>query len=222
MLCRKLNVIRARLGAMSKVLIVKSLLHLIILLSLVGCQPGTSAQSGSAVPMKQSSVEIPSSMDIDERRTAAYALGNSNDTDAVPKSLAALDDPDLYVRIYAIQSLRDLKDDRAVQRLCRLLEEQASEPLIVSNVTIALGSIRSPKAIPTLAAALNSDEPFTRYEAAFALGQIGDPSAIPALEKLLSDKTKPERFNAIGLLEESTVYTVGEQAQRAIGMIRSQ
>lgn len=201
--------------------IVKTFLCLIVLLSCVGCRRGTSSQTGSEVSVNKPMAESPLSTDAEKRRTAAYELGGSTDPDAVSKLLDALDDPDLYVRVYAIQSLRDLKDSQAVPRLCRLLEEQASEPLIVSNVTKALGSIGSPKAIPTLVAALESDDAFTRYDAAYALGEIGDPSAIPVLEKLLSDKTKPESHDDNGLLQNSTLYTVGEQAQRAIDMIHS-
>lgn len=192
----------------------KILVFLLALLSCVGCQPGTPAQSGSVVPAKKSMAERLSSTDVAERRTAVIELGESNDPDAVPKLLVALDDPDGPVRSYAVKSLRDRKDGRAVQRLCRLLEEALpSNSPIASEVIAALGSIGSPNAIPTLTAALESDVVFTRYDAAYALGQIGDPSAIPALEKLVSDTERPH--------SKDKLSTVGEQAQRAIDMIRS-
>lgn len=158
--------------------------------------------------------------DAEKRRTAAYELGQNGSSLAVPHLIAALDDADLQVRIYAIQSLRDLRDPLAVQPLCELLEKQSAEPLIVSNIMRALGAIRSNQALPTLLEALRSDDPFTRYDAAFALGEIGDPSAIPALEKLSTDTTMPERAAGQGGAQ-STVYSVGEQAQRAIELLRT-
>ena len=205
------------------------------LLSCIGCHRASEPKTESVVHPKiesNASTEQPvanpqleklvtqlASSDVEERRAAAYALGQSGGKDAVPHLINALSDPDLYVRTYAIQSLRDLRDPRAVNRLCELLTEQAAEPQIVSNVMRALGSIKSPLALPTLLAALESDDPFTRYDVAFTLGEIGDPAAIPALEKLRSDETKPERRDC-GVTVQSTIYTVGEQAQRAIEMLR--
>lgn len=155
------------------------------------------------------------SADVEERRTAAYEMGQKVGRDGVPHLITALDDADLQVRVYALQSLRDLRDERAVGRLCELLNKSSTEPLIVSNVMRALGAIRSSQALPALFQSLESSEPFTRYDAAQALGDIGDPAAIPALTKLLSDQTMPERRGPTGGLE-STVYSIAEQAQRAI------
>jgi HEAT repeat protein len=159
------------------------------------------------------------SSDVEQRRDAAYLMGGKGGPDAVPHLIKALSDTDLYVRTYAIQSLRDRREPRAVKRLCELLTEQARDPQIVSNVMRALGSIKSSEAVPALVAALDSKEAFTRYDAAFALGEIGDPAAIPALEKLSSDQTKPETTSSSGA-PQSTIYSVGEQAQRSINILR--
>ena len=212
----------------------KPTIRILVLMLCVGCRRESHPQVATEVPPTIESKTAPTqltpdpqleklvtqlaSADVEERRNAAYAMGQSGGLEAVPHLIKALDDPDLYVRTYGIQSLRDRRDARAVTRLCELLTEQASEPQIVSNVMRALGAIRSPLAVPRLIAALESDDAFTRYDAAFVLGEIGDPTAIPALEKLLSDKTKPERKD--GLTMQSTIYSVGEQAQRSLDALQ--
>jgi len=61
------------------------------------------------------------SEDVAARRTAAYELGQSRDPDAAVRLLAVLNDPDTYVRTYAIQSLKTLKAKGAVAPCCELL-----------------------------------------------------------------------------------------------------
>ena len=52
------------------------------------------------------------------------------------------------------------------------------------NVVVALGNLRSPKAVPALTQAIMTDhEPIVRAHAAWALGSIGNPEARIALEK---------------------------------------
>lgn len=153
---------------------------------------------------------------VQQREVAAIELGQLQSSDALPYLIAALRDSDLYVRVAAIQGLSDLKNAAAVPTLCELVLSQLHEPLIVSNVCIALSEIRSSAATATLMELLSGDEPFTRYEAAYALGEIGDQAAVPALTKLLTDTTMPERE------DQDTLYSVGEQAQRALDLIASQ
>ena len=83
---------------------------------------------------------------------------------------------------------------------------------------MALGEIGSAEALPTLVKLLSDSKPFTRYDAALALGEIGDASAVPALTKLFDDDTMPEREDEDGDFVD-TLYSVGEQAKRAVAMI---
>lgn len=161
------------------------------------------------------------SQDPEERQLAAFELGQTENPDAVPHLIAALDDPDLQVRIYAIQGLRDIPASSSIQPLCNTLESSLNEPLIVSNVCRALGEIKDPASLPTLTRLLKNPEPFTRYDSAYALGEIGDPAAIPALEEIYGDETMPEREDEDGDFVD-TVYSVGQQAKRAVDMIKSQ
>lgn len=157
---------------------------------------------------------------LEERRNAAYGLGKHNDTSVVPRLITLLSDSDLYVRVYAIQSLRDLKDDRATVPLCELLDAPNQEELIPSNVTRALAAIGDASAVPTLIKALDSPNPFTRSDAAYALGEIGDPSAIPRLQQLEDDDTVPTRYHDDGGV--SGAPAVNASAMKAIAKIRGE
>ena len=155
----------------------------------------------------------------DVRRDAAYELGETHDIAAVPHLLALLTD-DLYVRVHAIQALRELGDRSATAPLCSLIAAEAPHRLIMSNTCRALGAIADERAIPTLQTLLLSPEPFARYDAAFALGEIGHESAIPTLRGIADDQTMPVYEDEDGDCQE-TIYSVGEQAKRAIDMIPS-
>ncbi|WP_160168285.1 HEAT repeat domain-containing protein [Novipirellula maiorica] len=157
---------------------------------------------------------------LEERRNAAYGLGKHDDTNIAPRLISLLFDSDLYVRVYAIQSLRDLKDARATLPLCELLDEPQPEELILSNVTRALAAIGDARAVPTLIKTLDSTDPFTRTNAAYALGEIGDPSAIPALQLLEHDAVVPMRYHDDGGV--SGAPAVNANAMKAIAKIRGE
>ena len=161
------------------------------------------------------------SEDIEERQDVAYELGQTENPNAVPYLVKMLSDPDLYVRIYAIQGLRDIPDKSAVQPLCTILQSNLHQPLIVSNVCRALGEIRDSAAVPFLSKLLEHHESFVRYDAAFALGEIGDTDAIQSLEFLYNDKSMPSRKDEGGGAVH-TIYSVGQQAKRAVEMIKGE
>jgi len=52
---------------------------------------------------------------------------------------------------------------------------------LLRNVAVALGNWGSPEAVPSLAIALNDEEPLVRGHAAWALGRIGTEAALQAL-----------------------------------------
>ncbi|MFO0906830.1 MAG: HEAT repeat domain-containing protein [Isosphaeraceae bacterium] len=151
----------------------------------------------------------------EDRRHAAHALGAFGDRTISPLLLAATGDPDELVRIYAIQSLGRLGETAAVLPLCELLTRDGAPPLVVTNVLAALAELRDPRAVGDLVGLLRSPDAFVRYDAAHALGEIGHPDALPFLEAILSDPAMPERE------DQGTLWSVGENARRAIGKIRS-
>jgi len=52
---------------------------------------------------------------------------------------------------------------------------------LLRNVAVALGNWGAPEAVPSLAVALNDEEPLVRGHAAWALGRIGTEAARQAL-----------------------------------------
>ena len=166
-------------------------------------------------------IEQLDSEEPEERQLAAFELGQTENRNAVPHLISALNDPDLYVRIYAIQGLRDIPDQSAVEPLCTTLKTSLDESLIVSNVCRALGEIKDSASVPTLLKLLEHSEPLIRYDAAQTLGEIGDPAAIAGLEAIYDDVTMPSQVDDDGAIVD-TEYSVGEQAKRAVDMIKSQ
>lgn len=157
--------------------------------------------------------------DVEARRRAAYELGEFNDSRATAQLLAALDDQDIYVRTYAMQSLAKLKAKDAVGPCCALL--QADQPRLVHvNAIRALGEIGDPAAVPALIEATRHANAFVRHDAAWALGELGDPHAMEALEALLSDKTIPVEKDEDGFTSQTSIYSVSDQAERALSRIR--
>ena len=158
--------------------------------------------------------------DPEIRRQAAFKLRESRNIAVAAHLINSLHDEDLCVVVYAIQALRNLKDASATEPLCSLITAQLPHRLVVSNACRALGEIADKRAIPSLVQLLQSSDAFTRYDAAFALGEIGDASAVPPLQRLVDDDTMPEYEDEDGDYQD-TIYSVGQQARRAIESIRS-
>jgi|GEM_PF-2165467 len=154
-----------------------------------------------------------------ERRNAAYSLGDFDVPIAIEMLLNLLNDSDLFVKTYAIQSLGRRRVTAGVLPLCKLLSKNDSHPQVSSNALRVLADLRDHRALPTLIDLLKSEDPFLRYDAAFALGEIGHRDAIPHLELLLSDDTVPESFDDDG--GTTTAWCVGENAKKAIAKIRA-
>ena len=141
---------------------------------------------------------------LDDRRNAAYALGDYDTPIVTEKLLVLINDSDLFVQTYSIQSLGRRRATEGVLPLCELLSKNDSQ---------------DHRALQTLIDLLKSEDPFLRYDAAFALGEIGHRDAISHLELLLSDDTMPESFDADG--GTTTPCSVGENAKKAIAKIRA-
>jgi epoxyqueuosine reductase len=78
------------------------------------------------------------------------------------------------------------------------------------NVTVALGNLRSPEAVPALILALDDEEPLVRGHAAWALGRIGLAAAMDALRRRL------------GVEDDAEVRSEIEAAMEEIGNQRSE
>jgi HEAT repeat protein len=123
------------------------------------------------------------------RRKAAEALGDLQTRDAVPFLLAAMNDGEMFVVDAAAASLGKIGGEPVVKQLMDLVKCKAG---YASAAAIdALEKMGEERAIPTLIAALQDDDDFTRNRAAEALGRFivagktGNGLAIKAMESLL-------------------------------------
>lgn len=160
-----------------------------------------------------------------ERLSAAWALGQSGQADAVPElSRAAREDADTSVRINAIAALAALGGAEIEQDLLAFLDDAEAEvqaaglrgladekfaaaaarvgQLLVENVELrgtaadVLGKMGNPDAVPFLQQVADDADSDVRTRIAFALGKLADPQAVPTLIDLLQDPEWSVRANA--------------------------
>lgn len=125
---------------------------------------------------------------LDDVTTAPYAigaLGLSRQTSAVPGLIKQLNNENASVRISVIQALASLGDRLATEPMMALLAKGGDDYQRVTLVA-ALGSLKDPKAVPTLAAlAKDGGAPDSlRQRAIMSLGRINSPDALPVLIQL--------------------------------------
>jgi HEAT repeat protein len=134
--------------------------------------------------------------------------------------LAALNDSDTDVRVYAIQSLSSIRSKQAIEPCSALLSSGAPR-LVMVNAIKFLAEMRDPKSVPALIEATRHEDAFVRHDAAWALGEIGDPRATAALEALLGDEVIPVQKNELGLTTHSSIYSIADQARRSLKKLSS-
>jgi HEAT repeat protein len=130
----------------------------------------------------------------DARDYAATALLRLLDHQTLEYLIAALKDPQVELRIYAVRALGAIINPNL--RL-RLLLGRAVDPLIEalkdpdfnvrSSAANALGNIGVESAVEPLLASLKDPSPLVGGWAAFALGEIGDKRAVEPLIEALKD-----------------------------------
>ncbi|MFP4435125.1 MAG: HEAT repeat domain-containing protein [Phycisphaerae bacterium] len=139
--------------------------------------------------------------------------------------MMALQDPDKYVRKWAVEMLGGTGDKRAVKPLIRRLGDsdwwvrraamyslmQLDDDAAVKPITallrkghwkdqqvaaIVLGKMKAESAIPALMVQLADADDRVRVACAAALGQLGSPQAVSALQKAMRDDDKAVRLAA--------------------------
>lgn len=138
-----------------------------------------------------------SSDDLRSRRNAAFSLKNFPGDRALDVLSQCLQDSDLYVRLYSVQSLAVLRSRKSIPMLTALLATER-EALVLGNIIRALTAINDQSAVPALIDATRHTFAGVRYDAAKALGTLGDRRAIPALILLCDDTVRPEERYANG------------------------
>lgn len=95
-------------------------------------------------------------------------------------------------------------DARAFDHLAHALRDP--EPHLRTEAARSLGALGSPRAIPALLAALQTDaDPDTRMGAAHSLGVLGDHRAVDPLLEKLADRNEDPRVR--GVVAEALIWT---------------
>lgn len=114
----------------------------------------------------------------------AEALGQIGDARAGPALLRLARSQDGLVRIAAVQALGQVGFKDAVPELARMVDDEATPPLLIKKAIVALGQLGDPAAIPALLHGLVLERSGVSFlpESSFALFLLGAPSVEPLLK----------------------------------------
>jgi HEAT repeat protein len=142
-----------------------------------------------------------SAEDLPTRLEGVRGLGEVNDPKATELLIAAANDPDMAVRVKAIDTLGLIRAKDATPLLIQQLFMRDNDASTKRRILACLGKIGDTRATkPILDLLARDNEPGLRGNAIFALGDIGDRTALPALEKVSSSEQDP---NLRGLAQEA-------------------
>jgi HEAT repeat protein len=171
--------------------------------------------------------------DVDTRRSAARALGDSGAAakEGVPALTDALRDSDLYVRRFAARSLGQIgaPAKSAVPALSTILRNGRDKKEVLDAAADAIGKIGGGSgSLDALAATLRDTtrEPESRRQAAEALGKMGASAkpAIPVLLEVLKPAKGPPPAGS-GDIRVEAATALGEIAtpsdKRAVEMLKT-
>ncbi len=123
--------------------------------------------------------------DPGKRLDAVKSLAESGEPEAIEYLIQATGDPDMRVKIKAIDSLGKLKASAATQVLVQYLFLRETEPRVKQRILVALGMIGDPSATGPIVEYLRRGLPREAAATAiFSLGEIGDPKALEELAKI--------------------------------------
>jgi len=130
--------------------------------------------------------------DPSERLEAIRGLGILNEPKAIEYLVAAANDPDMRIRIKAIDTLGQIKAKDAAPLLIQQLFMRDTDLGTKQRILACLGKIGDTRATRPIVDFLSRDvDPAVRGNAIFALGDLGDPVALPALEAMAKDGADP-------------------------------
>ena len=123
--------------------------------------------------------------DPEKRLEAIKDLGEVNDKKAVEYLVAAANDPDMRIRIKAIDVLGRVRSPDAIPLLVQQLFMRDTDLGTKQRILACLGKIGDASATaPIVDFLARAGDPATRGNAIFALGDIGDRAALPPLEAI--------------------------------------
>jgi HEAT repeat protein len=126
------------------------------------------------------------------RAEALDKLRNVNDPKAQQILIDGLTDPDIRVKIRAIDILGAQQATIAVPLMTQQLFLRETQPVVKLHVVAALGRIGDSRGtLPIIAYLKDAPNDSARGTAVFALGEIGDPHATDILVQTVNDDSNP-------------------------------
>jgi len=123
--------------------------------------------------------------DPEKRLEGLRDIGEVNDKKAIDSLLAAANDPDMRIRIKAIDVLGRMGASDAIPLLVQQLFMRDTDLGTKQRILACLGKIGDPHATaPILDFLARAGDPATRGNAIFALGDIGDRAALAPLSAI--------------------------------------
>jgi HEAT repeat protein len=133
------------------------------------------------------------------RKNAIYYLGEKREEKAVPRLIEFLEpDEPKEIRMSAVVALGKIQLKSSADPLIQILNEGDED--LMDQAIWALGQIKAPAAIPSLADLLGDSS--VRLTAIWAMGNIRNRSAVPILTDLLTHENKFVRYNAAQSLKK--------------------
>lgn len=130
--------------------------------------------------------------DPDERLEAVRGFGEVQDPKAVEYLLAAANDPDMRIRVKAIDVLGQVQAKEATPLLVQRLFMRDTDLGTKQRILASLGKIGDHRATKPILDFLSRDvDSAVRANAIYALGDIGDRDALPALEQVAEKDADP-------------------------------
>lgn len=119
-------------------------------------------------------------------------LRNLQDPEVNPILITSMSDPDVRVKIKAIDILGAREANVAVPTMSRMLFLRSTEPIVKLHLVAAVGRIGDAQGALSVMQYLGEDQDERgRGTAVFALGEIGSDSAVPLLNKVIAEDQSP-------------------------------
>lgn len=152
-----------------------------------------SALQGMGAPVSVHAIAILDDSGDPRRAFMPLLLASTAGGEAVPRLIAALDDPQESVRVNAATQLGVLRDPRAFAPLLALVQDAERDDAIRGVAAAALGALGDARALPVLEKLAASPSPDLLAGAIDGLADLRDPAGIPHLEAILERPGLDER-----------------------------
>jgi HEAT repeat protein len=146
------------------------------------------------------------------RAAAAHALAQIDRSAATPYLLKAVDDPDPWVRYFAIRSIGQHRLSESLETLTQKAQTDTASHVRIAAID-SLGKLEEPRAITILASFIENVDLDLARAALKSLGQIHHADALPPLIEALRLPEAARRIEALHALSSRDTDAVIESIQ---------